>query len=93
MRYLCSSVTRRRILIPCWAAPLTATKRQATACFVNGRTALPAEVADGIPALAKVVTCTTGTSVAGVPNVVSGGIDFKSIDFQKSSKSPLGFAL
>lgn len=81
------------MLVPLLIAPLVASKRQATACFIQGRTALPAEVADGIPALAKVVTCSAGTSVAGVPNVVSGGIDFKSIDFQKSSKSPLGFAL
>jgi hypothetical protein len=74
-------------------APLALNKRQTTACFLTGSTALPAEVASGIPALAKVVTCTGGTSVTGVPNVVSGGISFASIDFQKSSKSPLGFAL
>ncbi|KAH9481021.1 hypothetical protein JR316_0005540 [Psilocybe cubensis] len=74
------------------AAPIEIIKRQA-ACFLPGRAALPAEVSNGIPALVRTVTCTGGTSVPGVPNVSSGGIDFKSIDFQKSSKSPLGFAL
>ncbi|KAF9558777.1 hypothetical protein CPC08DRAFT_709362 [Agrocybe pediades] len=78
------------------AAPLNPVfKRRATpaACFLTGKTALPAEVANGIPALAKAVTCKSGNSVAGVPNVSSGGIDFKTIDFQQSTKSPLGFAL
>ncbi|KAF8160407.1 hypothetical protein BJ912DRAFT_1008167 [Pholiota molesta] len=68
-------------------------KRQTTACFTPGTTALPAEVATGIPALVKAVTCTTGSSVTGVPDVASGGIDFKTIDFQTSTQSPLGFAL
>ena len=68
--------------------------RQTTAaCFVTGKTALPAEVASGIPALVKVVKCTSGTAVTGVPDVSSGGIDFKTINFQSSTKSPLGFAL
>lgn len=68
--------------------------RQTTAaCFITGKTALPAEVASGVPALVKAVTCTTGTSVTGVPDVSSGGIDFKTINFQSSTKSPLGFAL
>ncbi|KAF5336617.1 hypothetical protein D9611_006672 [Ephemerocybe angulata] len=68
-------------------------KRQTTACFLKGTTALPAEVADGVAALAKAVTCSAGNSVTGVPAVSSGGIAFSSIDFQKSTKSPLGFAL
>jgi hypothetical protein len=29
----------------------------------------------------------------GVPDITSGGIDYSSIDFQKSKLSPLGFAL
>lgn len=62
-------------------------------CFVTGNTALPAEVSSGLSALAQSVTCDNGQSVPGVPGVSSGGISFASIDFQKSSKSPLGFAL
>ncbi|CAK5280164.1 unnamed protein product, partial [Mycena citricolor] len=59
-----------------------------------GSTALPAEVATGVPALAKAVTCNTKTQIVpGVPDVTSGGIALSTIDFQKSSKSPLGFAL
>lgn len=69
-------------------------ERQAQACFLTGNTALPAEVEAGIPALAQAVTCNPGAqSVAGVPDVTSGGIRFSSIDFQDSDKSPLGFAL
>lgn len=74
-------------------APVDHIFKRQTACFLPGRTALPAEVANGVPALVRAVTCTGGTSVTGVPNVSSGGIDFKSIDFQRSNKSPLGFAL
>ncbi|CCA74275.1 hypothetical protein PIIN_08228 [Serendipita indica DSM 11827] len=71
-----------------------AEKRAASACFLTGSTALPAEVESGIAALSKVVTCNTSKqSVSGVPLVSSGGISFDTINFQKSTKSPLGFAL
>ncbi|KAF9476852.1 hypothetical protein BDN70DRAFT_881905 [Pholiota conissans] len=89
-----SAVILATLSIGALGAPLGVhVKRQTTACFTPGKTALPAEVASGIPALVESVKCTTGTSVTGVPDVSSGGIDFKTIDFQKSTKSPLGFAL
>ncbi|KAF8598522.1 hypothetical protein BDV93DRAFT_478414 [Ceratobasidium sp. AG-I] len=75
------------------AAP-TVHRRQ-NACFLVGKTALPAEVASGISGLAGSVTCGT-TKIAntgGVPDVTSGGISYSSIDFQSSTKSPVGFAL
>ncbi|CAA7266263.1 unnamed protein product [Cyclocybe aegerita] len=70
-------------------------ERRQTACFVVGRTALPAEVANGIPVLASQVTCGPRTiaNTGGVPDVTSGGISYSSIDFQSSRKSPVGFAL
>ncbi|KAG8810331.1 hypothetical protein FRC17_002974 [Serendipita sp. 399] len=75
-------------------APVHVEYKRATACFLTGTTALPAEVEAGIAALAKSVRCDTSkSSVAGVPLVSSGGISFATIDFQKSTKSPLGFAL
>jgi len=74
------------------AAPLVS--RAANPCFVTGKVALSAEVAVGIPALAKVITCNNAVQVGpGVPDVTSGGISFSTIDFQKSKSSPLGFAL
>lgn len=75
------------------AAP-TVLRRQ-SACFVVGKIALPAEVASGIPALVSSVTCgaTTIANTGGVPDVISGGISYSSIDFQSSTKSPVGFAL
>lgn len=75
------------------AAP-TVHRRQ-SACFLVGKIALPAEVASSIPALVSSVTCgsTTIANTGGVPDVVSGGISYSSIDFQSSSKSPVGFAL
>ncbi|KAG8923532.1 hypothetical protein FRC00_006135 [Tulasnella sp. 408] len=75
------------------AAP-TVHRRQ-SACFLVGKNTLPAEVASGIPALVSSVTCgsTTIANTGGVPDVTSGGISYSSIDFQKSSKSPVGFAL
>ncbi|KAG8744338.1 hypothetical protein FRC10_010318 [Ceratobasidium sp. 414] len=75
------------------AAP-TVHRRQA-ACFLVGKNALPAEVADGVPALTNSVTCGSAkiANTNGVPDVISGGISYSSIDFQSSSKSPVGFAL
>lgn len=65
-----------------------------SACFVVGKTALPAEVADAIPSLASAVTCDTSTTtISGVPDVVSNGVTFSSINFSKSKLTPLGFAL
>jgi len=77
-----------------YAAPLSFFKR-ANPCFVTGSVALPAEVSSGIPALeAAPVTCNANIQVApGVPDLISGGIKYSDIDFQKSSSSPLGFAL
>ncbi|KDR71430.1 hypothetical protein GALMADRAFT_253743 [Galerina marginata CBS 339.88] len=73
------------------AAPLVT---RANPCFVTGKAALPAEVADGLSTLAKSITCNNKVQVTtGVPDVTSGGISFSSIDFQKSKSSPLGFAL
>ncbi|TFK35839.1 hypothetical protein BDQ12DRAFT_725630 [Crucibulum laeve] len=74
------------------AAPLNV--KRANPCFVTGSVALPAEVAAGLPALQKVITCNAAVQVApGVPDITSGGISYSSIDFQKSTKSPVGFAL
>ncbi|KAF8754588.1 hypothetical protein RHS01_06064 [Rhizoctonia solani] len=69
--------------------------RRQSACFLVGKTALPAEVSSGVSALASQVTCGTKTiaNTGGVPDVTSGGISFSSIDFQSSQKSPVGFAL
>ncbi|THU96266.1 hypothetical protein K435DRAFT_722963 [Dendrothele bispora CBS 962.96] len=68
--------------------------RRQNPCFVTGSVALPAEVSSGLSALTSAVTCDSSVQVApGVPDVSSGGIKFSSIDFQKSSASPLGFAL
>ncbi|KAF8213202.1 hypothetical protein K438DRAFT_1915374 [Mycena galopus ATCC 62051] len=75
------------------AFPLPSLLKRANPCFVTGSVALPAEVSAGLPAL-QAVTCNTQIQVApGVPDIISGGIAYSSIDFQKSSASPLGFAL
>ncbi|KAF7339599.1 hypothetical protein MSAN_02174400 [Mycena sanguinolenta] len=76
------------------AIPLPSLLKRANACFVTGSVALPAEVAAGVPALEQAVTCNTKIQVApGVPDITSGGIAYSTIDFQKSSLSPIGFAL
>ncbi|KAL7409491.1 hypothetical protein BDY24DRAFT_366900 [Mrakia frigida] len=67
---------------------------RATACFITGSVALPAEVESSVaPLLAAPVTCRSGFAFSTIPDVVSGGISYSSIDFQGSSSSPLGFAL
>nr|GAT47825.1 predicted protein [Mycena chlorophos] len=70
------------------SAPLSFFRR-ANPCFVTGSVALPAEVAEGLPALeAAPVTCNSNIQVApGVPDISSGGIEYSTIDFQKSSLS------
>ncbi|QRV93115.1 hypothetical protein RhiJN_21133 [Ceratobasidium sp. AG-Ba] len=82
-------------LVATFAAAAPTVHRRQSACFLVGKTALPAEVSSGVPALASTVTCGT-TKIAntgGVPDVTSGGVSYSSIDFQKSTKSPVGFAL
>ncbi|KAJ6604503.1 hypothetical protein DFH09DRAFT_1300717 [Mycena vulgaris] len=75
------------------SAPLSFWKR-ANPCFVTGSVALPAEVSSGLAPLVSAVTCNAKIQVApGVPDLISGGITYSSIDFQKSSASPVGFAL
>jgi len=67
--------------------------RRANPCFVTGSVALPADVTDSLSALESAVSCNTKIQVVtGVPDIISGGISYNSIDFQKSSLSPLGFA-
>ncbi|CAE6495008.1 unnamed protein product [Rhizoctonia solani] len=87
-------ITVLSLLISLVAAAPTVHRRQ-SACFLVGKTALPAEVSSGVSALASQVTCGTKTiaNTGGVPDVTSGGISFSSIDFQSSQKSPVGFAL
>lgn len=68
--------------------------RRATACFVVGSTALPAEVQDTVTAIQNDVTCDTSTTtIANVPDVISGGVKFSDINFADSTQTPLAFAL
>lgn len=70
------------------------TPRQAAACFVVGDTALPAEVSDSVTSIQNVITCSdSATTISNVPDVTSGAVSFSSIDFSKSSQTPLQFAL
>ncbi|KAF2819298.1 hypothetical protein CC86DRAFT_375158 [Ophiobolus disseminans] len=68
--------------------------RQASACFVIGNTALPAEVADVVTSIQDKITCSnTATTISNVPDVTSGAVSFSSIDFSQSNQTPLEFAL
>ncbi|KAH7359638.1 hypothetical protein BKA66DRAFT_472493 [Pyrenochaeta sp. MPI-SDFR-AT-0127] len=70
------------------------TPRQASACFLIGNAALPAEVSDIATSLQDSVTCSESvTTLSNVPDVTSGGVTFSDIDFSKSSQTPLEFAL
>lgn len=73
-------------------APIEA--RQNNACFVTGNAQLPAEVANVAKQLAPKVKCNAGVkTLGGVPDVTSGGQTYSQIDFSKSGKSGLEFAL
>ncbi|ORX95833.1 hypothetical protein BCR34DRAFT_669379 [Clohesyomyces aquaticus] len=68
--------------------------RQASACFVVGKTPLPAEVADVVTSIQNSITCSeTATTISNVPDVSSGASIFSAIDFSRSTQSPLEFAL
>ncbi|CAM1501863.1 Fc.00g038470.m01.CDS01 [Cosmosporella sp. VM-42] len=74
------------------AAPVV-TKRQ-TPCFLIGTEELPEEVSAIADSLANSVTCNIGrTTISNVPDVISGGISFSSINFADSDQSPLAFSL
>ncbi|KAM0307856.1 hypothetical protein HYE67_000462 [Fusarium culmorum] len=74
------------------AAPHLA-KRQ-NPCFIVGSEALPEEVSSGAAGLASAVTCDTSrTTIDGVPDVISNGVSFSSVNFAESGQSPLTFAL
>jgi hypothetical protein len=68
-------------------------KRQ-NACFIVGAEALPEETVGLANSLAGAVTCNPAvTTIAGVPDVTSGGVSFSQINFATSGESPLAFAL
>ncbi|KAF4119899.1 hypothetical protein GMORB2_3587 [Geosmithia morbida] len=73
------------------AVPLKS--RQQNACFVVGNTALPAEVEDSVAAIQSSITCGSDTTIENVPDVTSGSVSFSDIDFSRSNKTPLQFAL
>jgi hypothetical protein len=91
---LSTTLTLTTLLALTLASPLALSTRQNKACFIVGTTALPAEVADVANSLANTVTCSaTAKTLSSVPDVSSGAVSFSSIDFSRSSQSPLAFAL
>lgn len=90
-----AALTIMSLLSPSLALPAIAlTSRQSSACFVIGKTALPAEVADTVTAIQSAITCDkSATTISNVPDVTSGSSTFSDIDFSQSSKTPLAFAL
>ncbi|KAI1777012.1 hypothetical protein F4818DRAFT_332826 [Hypoxylon cercidicola] len=76
-------------------APVVSTRQSAPqACFLIGDETLPAETADIAADLASTVTCDKAvTTIAKVPDTISGSTTFSSIDFSQSSQTPLQFAL
>ncbi|KAK6537477.1 hypothetical protein TWF694_011662 [Orbilia ellipsospora] len=67
---------------------------RAALCSIIGKTALPAETQEAADAIASVVTCNTALRpLQGIPDTISGGIKFSSINFAASKLTPLDFAL
>ncbi|KAK6507599.1 hypothetical protein TWF481_006026 [Arthrobotrys musiformis] len=63
-------------------------------CFVTGSTPLPAETLKIANALAATVTCDTSLRpLQNLPDTISGGVRFSSINFENSDLLPLDFAL
>ncbi len=68
--------------------------RQSKACFIVGDTTLPGEVSDVVATLKPSIQCdATNPTISGVPDVLSGDVNYSSVDFSKSDQSPLEFAL
>ena len=69
-------------------------RQNPSACFVIGRTALPAEVVTSVNSISGRVTCNTARkTISNVPDVSSGGVSFSSVNFATSGQTPLAFAL
>ncbi|KAK6336817.1 hypothetical protein TWF718_009605 [Orbilia javanica] len=68
--------------------------RRQSPCFVIGTTPLPAETLKIANALASTVTCDTSVRpLQNLPDTISGGVKFSSINFSNSDLLPLDFAL
>lgn len=67
---------------------------RATPCFIVGNVTLPAESQSAADFLEPNITCDASkTTISDVPDVISGGTSFSSINFAASNQSPLQFAL
>ncbi|KAK7921432.1 hypothetical protein PG985_009454 [Apiospora marii] len=78
---------------PTPAAPVEA-RQNGGACFITGNAQLPAEVSAVVQQLGPKVKCNAAVkTLGGVPDVTSGGQTYSQIDFSKSGKSGLEFAL
>lgn len=84
------SLTETQITVP-----LRPLDTRANPCFIVGTAVLPAEVQNAVTAIQSSITCSAAgtTTIGSVPDVSSGGVSFSSIDFSKSSQTPLEFAL
>ena len=74
--------------------PSTPVVARQAACFIVGKTALPAEVATVVTQVQGSITCDASVkTLSGVPDVTSGSVSFSSVDFSQSKQTPLQFAL
>ncbi|KAF3178934.1 hypothetical protein TWF225_003907 [Orbilia oligospora] len=68
--------------------------RRQSPCFVIGSTPLPAETLKIANGLASIVTCDASVRpLQNIPDTISGGVKFSSINFENSDLLPLDFAL
>ncbi|KAK6343453.1 hypothetical protein TWF730_011042 [Orbilia blumenaviensis] len=68
--------------------------RRQSPCFVIGSTPLPGETSQIANALASTVTCDASVRpLQNIPDTISGGVRFSSINFEDSDLLPLDFAL
>ena len=73
-------------------APIVSERQ--TPCFIVGNQELPEDVSSVATSLANTITCNpVRTTISGVPDVISGGISFSSINFEESDQSPLAFSI
>ncbi|KAK6512916.1 hypothetical protein TWF506_009078 [Arthrobotrys conoides] len=69
-------------------------RRQSTPCFLIGTTPLPSETLKIANDLASIVTCDASIRpLQNIPDTISGGVRFSSINFEDSDLLPLDFAL
>lgn len=91
---VCISPTANNDMLTLSKAPTGNLAERQSPCFVIGNEVLPKEVQDVVAGIQSRITCNPSIkTLSNVPDVISGGVAFSSINFASSPQTALQFAL